>query len=219
MLNLEIEIKNKDYLILIAFLILFILMIGIKPVNAIDSSDWESVNVTNVTFKIPPGMEGGRLIETSYSKGNVFHFGIRSLENDRDLANSFGDESTSDDLIDAKEETLSNHYLVVLTTYVNVCKSNVTYVYLPINETIFVISFNGTEITPEIEEIINNTPESEMSKKEFYSKLEQSQKDYINARIDEESYTSYMRGYRQGESDEKSSSNVRYRYLPIYYAK
>ena len=63
--------------------LLFIsLIVSINCVNAVDSSDWKTVKINNVDFKLPPKYHGCKFNRDTYIVNNIFTFGIRCVDSD-----------------------------------------------------------------------------------------------------------------------------------------
>lgn len=63
--------------------LLFIsLIVSINCVNAVDSSDWKTVKINNVDFKLPPKYQEGKLNKGTYMINNIFTFDIRCVDSD-----------------------------------------------------------------------------------------------------------------------------------------
>ncbi|MCQ2964511.1 MAG: hypothetical protein MJ203_02980 [archaeon] len=200
---------NKKIIIGICLSII-ILSMSLNPIAATDSSDWKEINISGVNFKIPPKYADGKLVGNTYMLETVFDFSIASLNDNSSLKEIYGYESTIEELNDLKLKEVGGHDTVILHSYRSVCEHNVSYVFFAVGKNIFAISFNGDKITPEIEEIIKNTPKSKISKEILYKKLDKAQEDYVQEQMDyDEAYEyseSYREGYYDGAKDMKSHS-------------
>lgn len=200
---------NKKIIIGICLSII-ILSMSLNPIAATDSSDWKEINISGVNFKIPPKYANGNLVGNTYMLETVFDFSIASLNDNSSLKEIYGYESTIEELNDLELKEVGGHDTVILHSYRSVCEHNVSYVFFAVGKNIFAISFNGDKITPEIEEIIKNTPKSKISKEILYKKLDKAQEDYVQEQMDyDEAYEyseSYREGYYDGAKDMKSHS-------------
>lgn len=200
---------NKK-IILTFCLILVVLSLSLNPVTSVDSSNWSEININNVSFKIPPKYTGGELVSDTYLLENVFTFSIAALNDEEEIKDIYGYESTIEELNDLELKRIGGHDTVILHSYRSICEHNVSYIFFAIGKDIFAISFNESKISPEIKEIIKNTPESEISKEKLYEKLDKAQEDYIQEQIEyEEAYEyseAYRDGYYDGAKDMKSRS-------------
>lgn len=71
-------------------LLLIALIISVGCVNAVDSSNWKTVKVNDVDFKIPPKYQGGEIntARTNYHYNDLNTFGILCV--DDYLPSSYG---------------------------------------------------------------------------------------------------------------------------------
>jgi hypothetical protein len=56
--------------------------------------------------------------------------------------------------------------------------ANVSYLYFPVNESIYCICFKSDNLTPEISHIVETAPDYNMSSDTFYGLLDQAYEDY-----------------------------------------
>lgn len=205
--------------IIITILAISILIIGLSPVTGadnsnkgIDSSNWKEITINSIDFKIPPKYEGGSLYGennnyTDYILESVFNFSIASLTTESELKDIYGYESTIDELNDLELKRIAGHDLVILHSYRSVCEHDVVYLFYAIEDEIYAISYNGNNITPEIKEIIKNTPKSTMSKETLYKKLDKVQESYIQEQNDYDEVYAYSEAYNQGYLAGKNSKH------------
>lgn len=75
---------------LLLSLLLIALIISVGCVNAVDSSNWKTVKVNDVDFKIPPKYQGGEIntARTNYHYNDLNTFGILCV--DDYLPSSYG---------------------------------------------------------------------------------------------------------------------------------
>lgn len=198
--------------IITSILVILILSMGLSmslgSVSAIDSSNWNEVTINGIDFKIPPKYNGGELIGdegnyTTYMLETVFNFSISALNNEIDLVEVYGYESTIDELKNLSLKHIGGHDVVILHSYRSVCEHDVIYLFYGIGDEIYAISYNGTKITPEIKEIIKNTPKSNMTKNELYKKLDDAQASYVEKQIEYEEAYNYQEAYSAGKNSNK----------------
>ena len=157
-------------IILILLILAFIL-----PICAGDNS---TVTIAGVDFIIPEEYQGGDLSDTSYMKGSGYNFRILSLSNYKNLKFNFGSDSLNDGVLDIAESYVGGHAAAVIYSNISACKHEVVTIYFASGDNIFLVCYNGSEITPEIEKMIENTPASSMSDEIFYNKLADAQLEY-----------------------------------------
>lgn len=205
--------------IITSILVILILSMGLSmslnPVSAIDSSNWKEVTINGIDFKIPPKYNGGELIGednnyTTYMLETVFNFSISALNNQIDLVEVYGYESTIDELKNLSLKRIGGHDVVILHSYRSICEHDVIYLFYGIGDEIYAISYNGTKITPEIKEIIKNTPKSKMTKNELYKKLDDAQASYVEKQIEYEEAYYYQEAYSRKNSNKHDFDFVDY---------
>ncbi|OWT32424.1 hypothetical protein BGI41_07735 [Methanobrevibacter sp. 87.7] len=177
-------------------LIIFIICIlALNPIAATEnSSDWKTQKVENVNFKLAPQYENGELVNSKYyTIKNMFIFSIRYIDSDSFLKSSYGDDASSEDTHYIKNKNIKGHNSSIIYQERNIdgVKYNTTYIYFPIKDEIYCISYNGSNITQDIEEMIKNTPKQTMSEKKFYSKLTHATVSYEYSQREENSYNDY----------------------------
>ena len=163
--------------IIIFTIVLFFL---ISAVSAIDSSNWTTANVGYEEFKIPPKYEN------PYK--NDFHlyqydddidvFTVRYVNPAiMDLYPYFLEHST------AKKVNVSGRDAVHFTSYDRHDKANNSKLWFSAGEEFYYIAWRGTNITPNIEEIVNSSSPSKYTHEEFYDILNEEYKNYkiVNA--------------------------------------
>lgn len=168
-------------------LMVAIVLISIPHMYAIDTSDWDTVDVNNVNFKIPDRFSDGVFNEkgTCYSTGDPFDFLIFSLINYNNLKSMYGSSSTSTSLLDVEQRDISGHDAVILHKYNNYYDYEYLEVFFTTGTKIFRIHYNSSNVTSELEKIIESTPKSKMSEESFLNKLDNAQRDYIQEEIQE----------------------------------
>lgn len=97
--------------------------------------------MSGIDFQIPPQYDGGILKNNSYVYINPYNFRILSLDNYNNLRFNFGSDMLEGSVITTQETTIGNHPAYVIYSYINIANSNLTSIYLPIEDTIFVISY------------------------------------------------------------------------------
>ena len=156
-------------------ILLIIILAFVLPACAGDNS---TVDIDGVDFIIPEEYQGGDLSDTSYMKGSGFNFRILSLSSYKNLKFNFGSDSLNDDVLDITERYVGGHAAVVIYSNISSCEHEVITIYFATGDTIYLVCYNGSEVTPEIEKMIENTPASSMSDETFYNKLADAQLEY-----------------------------------------
>lgn len=165
-----------------------ILMLVLAPISVAS----ENVTVNGVTFEIPDQYSPGRSSDSSYVHTNVFTFAIRALDSTQFLVDAYGDEasnknSSRDDL------TIGTHDVVHIVNYVSVAGHRVSYAFFACGDVIYCISWEGSEMSPEIEDMIRNSPDSNYTYYEFHDVLNQAETQYLeDLAAEEQEYEEYL---------------------------
>ena len=160
----------KKILILILLLFIFI-----NASNAIDSSNWTTAKVGYEEFKIPPQYENP--YESSfdmYEYGeDIDEFTIRYV-NPRimSLFGYFIDNNHFENV------NVSGRDAIHFTSFDRYDKQNNSKLWFSSGEDFYYITWRGSEITPEIEEIVKSSSPSKYSHDEFYSILNEEYNNY-----------------------------------------
>ena len=179
-------IKRK-YLII--FTIIIISILTLNSISAVEnSSNWKNEKVGNVNFKIPPQYENGELVNKNYyTVKNMFVFSIRYINSTSFLESSYGDDANSENTIYIKNKNIKGHNSSIIYQKQNIdgVIYNTTYIYFPIKDEIYCISYDNKNLTPEIEEMIKNTAKQTISDDKFYSKLTHAKLSYADSQKEE----------------------------------
>lgn len=158
--------------IIIFILALFVL---INAASAVDSSNWTSATVGYQEFVIPPEYENPHQSDFNmYEYGeDIDEFTIRYV-NPRimSLYGYFIETSNY------KKVNVAGHDAVHFTSHDRFDDADNSKLWFSAGDDFYYIAWRGTEITPEIEEIVENTNASNYSHDEFYSTLDREYKDY-----------------------------------------
>ena len=163
--------------------------------NADDSSTWKKVIVGDTQFRIPPKYEKAILSSSTYLViDNVYTFAIRDIDSYEFLKDSYGDDATSKYTVYDENKTISDHPAAIIYQEVSINQMDgtgyktydVVEVYFQTGDSIYCISYNGTKVTSDVEEMIKHTPKPSDSSDMFYEKLGRARDNYIKE-YDEES--------------------------------
>ena len=163
--------------------------------DASDSSTWRQVSVGDTQFRIPPKYDNATLESDTYLViDNVYTFAIRDIDSYEFLKDSYGDDSSSKYTIYDENKTISGHPAAIIYQEVSINQMDgtgyktydVVEVYFQTGDSIYCISYNGTKLTSDVEEMIKHTPKPNDSNDLFYGKLERARDNYIQE-YDEES--------------------------------
>lgn len=145
---------KRIFLMLIFFLL-------ISPLSAVE--------IRGVDFEIPDKYSGGELKSYGYIFNNEDTFSILCIDF---LMPTKFDEWNIESL-SSENITVGSHEAV---HYVN--KKNISHLIFSVGDSIFCISWNSSKITPEIEKLVNDSPNSNLTSQQFHSKLENELAEY-----------------------------------------
>ena len=152
--------------------------ISLNTIQAVDSSNWKTQRVGDVDFKIAPEFDNAQAYNNDiYYRTNVSDFSLRKM-NDSLLEINYASDICSGNLIKMENKTLANHSTVILYVKSN-SKDNMTAIYFTSRHSIYCLTFNGTNISPNVKEMIKNSPESTLSDKSFHDQLNEVLTNYI----------------------------------------
>lgn len=117
-------------------LLLIALIISIGCANAVDSSNWKTVKINDVDFKIPPKYQGGDINNdhTNYHYNDLNTFGILCI--DDYIASSYGCWHN----FKGKNLTIGSHDVAYFYQYNNFAKHDVSHAYFSSGDSIYCIS-------------------------------------------------------------------------------
>lgn len=157
--------------------LLIILSLTILLLSCVHAND-STIEINNVTFKLPEKYQGGEINNNKYTLDNIFT--IRCI--DDNIAKAIGlwasEKESQNDL------NIANHpvrHFVQYNPYVN---GNHSHAYFASGESIYEISWIGSEINKDVKKLIENTPKSKINKNTFYKTLNESVQTYKQERID-----------------------------------
>lgn len=164
-----------------------------------DSSTWRQATVGDTQFRIPPKYDKATLKSNTYLViDNIYTFAIRDIDTYQFLKDSYGYDSSSSYTVYEENKTISGHPAAIIYQEVQINQMNgegyknyeVVEVYFQTGDSIYCISYNGTKLTSDVEEMIKHTPKPDDSADLFYDKLERAQDNYVQE--DDERSEDYM---------------------------
>lgn len=140
-------------------------------------SQVSAVEIRGVDFEIPDEYSGGDLKSYGYIYNDENTFSILCMDYLMQKYAEWAYESSFSENI-----TIGSHDAV---HYVD--NRNVSHLIFSVGDSIFCISWNSSEITPEIEKLVYDSPDSNLTSSQFYSKLENELVEYeMDREIEEE---------------------------------
>lgn len=184
----------------IIFFIMIFLLIG-----SVCASDFSKVTLNGVEFEIPIQYSNGDLQDTKYVYKDYRTFAILCVD-DYIISNYGGNY----DIAELKQDlNVNNRPVKLLTTYNKYIDKNVSYLYFPVNDSVYCICFQGNNINGDISHIVESAPKSDMSSDTFYGLLDEVVKEhqnrkYLDAVSDNDNYN-----YVSQKNQHKDNSNNR----------
>lgn len=184
----------------IIFFIMIFLLIG-----SVCASDFSKVTLNGVEFEIPIQYSNGDLQDTKYVYKDYRTFAILCVD-DYIISNYGGNY----DIAELKQDlNVNNRPVKLLTTYNKYIDKNVSYLYFPVNDSVYCICFQGNNINGDIFHIVESAPKSDMSSDTFYGLLDEVVKEhqnrkYLDAVSDNDNYN-----YVSQKNQHKDNSNNR----------
>lgn len=191
---------NRYFIIFI-----FVLLFSITAIAAEDSSNWEKVSISGNEFRIPPEYGGGSLSDGKYQINNWNTFAILCVDNY--LANNYGYVYSSCSY--SEMLTIEGHPAYYFCGYNSYEKTNLSRIYFACGESIYCISYKGSNLSSNINEIVATSPASSISSSDFYSILDEALDEYnYQKELDENTYYQ-QQSYSSNDHYNKGSSFVK----------
>ena len=185
---------------IIFFLVIFLL------IGCVYASDFSKVTVNGVEFEIPSQYSNGNLQNTKYVYNDYRTFAILCV--DDYIVSNYGGNYNIAEL--KQDSTIDNHPVKLLTTYNKYINKNVSYLYFPVNNSIYCICFQGNSIDEDISHIVKSAPGSNMSSDTFYGILDEVVKEHENLKyLDALSDNDYNYVLQKNNPHKDNSNNNR----------
>ncbi|MBE6504519.1 MAG: hypothetical protein E7Z73_02070 [Methanobrevibacter millerae] len=151
-------------------IILFILVFLL--IGCVYASDFSKVTVNRVDFEIPSEYSSGDTMRGKYVYKDIRTFAI--LCEDDYLVNGYG--GYYDIVDDSWDLSIDGRPARVLTMFNNYIDKNVSYLYFPVNRSVYCICYQGNDVNESISHIVESAPGSSMSSDTFYGLLDEAYK-------------------------------------------
>ena len=151
-------------------IILFILVFLL--IGCVYASDFSKVTVNRVDFEIPNEYSSGDTMKGKYVYNDLRTFAILCVD-DYIVANYGGFYDIADDSSDL---SIDGRPARLLTMYNNYIDKNVSYLYFPVNRSVYCICYQGNDVNESISHIVESASSSEMSSDTFYGLLDETYK-------------------------------------------
>ncbi|MBR6993933.1 MAG: hypothetical protein IKH85_07650 [Methanobrevibacter sp.] len=151
---------------ILIILILSILLLGFVHAKS------DSVEIDNVTFKIPPKYQGGEFKYGYYRLDNKFS--IRCV--DDNIPKAIGLWTAEQDF--GEDISVGKHPVRHFYQYNTYVEGNDSHAYFASGKSVYEISWVGEKIDKDIKQLIKSTPPSKISNDDFYDLLDVSYEIY-----------------------------------------
>lgn len=153
----------------IVLLLLVFLLLG-----SVYASDFSTVTVEGVDFEIPSQYSGGNAKDNKYVFKDLRTFAIMCV--DDYIVSNYGGYA---DICDNKQQlSIDGRPCMLLSMYNKYIKTDVSYLYFPVNQSVYCICFQANNVTSDISHIVESAPGSDLSADEFYLLLDESVKEH-----------------------------------------
>lgn len=160
-----------------------------------------TVEINDVSFKIPSKYQGGELKNDKYKLDN--NFSIECI--DDNIPNSIGLWAREKDF--SQDLNIENHPVRHFCQYNKYVNGNHSHAYFASGNSIYEIAWVGEEITSDIEKLIKNTPSSKIDDDSFYNLLDESVDIYKKGKIEQDKLDAeynYMEAMHQSQLRQKA---------------
>lgn len=174
-----------------------------------------TVTINDVEFKLPSEYQGGKMTNGNYKLENIFSI---CCIND-DVAKFIGLWATENDF--SEDVIIADHPVRHYCSYNEYVHGNMSHAYFASEDSIYEIKWTGEEITPDIEKLIKNTPESKIDSDVFYNTLDESidmYKEQKIVKLNQDAEYNYMEAKHQSQSDQQDShDNTKFNRILLTY--
>ncbi len=149
----------------VIFLFLLLFSLFIATISA--------VTVNDIEFNIPKEYQGGENKTNGYQLENIF--GIFCIDDNKPQTIGFwaGESEYSENL------EIGNHPVRYYYSYNEYVNDNMSHAFFASGNSFYEIFWVGNEISPDIEKLIKDTPDSNIDSESFYSSVDDSIDIYI----------------------------------------
>ena len=158
-----------------------------------------AVTVNGVDFNLTKEYLGGENKTDGYQVNNTF--GIFCIDDMMPQKIGFWDRESdySEDL------EIGNHPVRYYYSYNKYVSDNMSHAYFTSGDSFYEIFWVGNNITPDIEKLIRNTPDSKIDSDSFYSIVNESIDTYVQSRNERLNYDSQYNYYESRSSQQDNS--------------
>lgn len=182
----------------IIFISLIFLIIG-----CVYAEDFSKVTVNGNEFEIPNQYSLGDKQKNGYVYHDLRTFAILCVD-DYIISNYGGYYKISDSVSDLSIDSRPARLLTVYNTYIS---KNVSYLYFPVNQSVYCICFQGNDVNASISHIVESAPASDMTSDSFYGILSEAYEQYEDRAYLDRVSTDYSNSVSQKNQHDTHSNN------------
>lgn len=187
------------YLMKKVILILFIFLL----MGSVCAGDFSNVSVKGVDFEIPQQYAQGTAEKNRYVYHDLRTFAVLCVD-DYIVSNYGGYYGICDS---SNYLTIGDRPAMLLTMYNNYINKNVSYLYFPVNQSIFCICFQGNNVDENISHIVESAPESGMTSDAFYGILKEAYDEHQNRKY-QDTLTNYYSDYNNNQHQNSKNDQL-----------
>lgn len=146
----------------------------ISSVCAVDSSNWTEESINGHVFKIPPQYLGGKVNANSYTIESWNNFAILCIDNY--IANNYGFEAS--EYGPGEDLDINGHPASYFVGYNKYEKTDLSRIYFPVGNSIYCISWQSSNLTDDIREMVAASDSPSISSSAFYDRLDEALEEY-----------------------------------------
>lgn len=182
----------------IIFIALIFLLIG-----CVYAEDFSKVNVNGNEFEIPSQYSLGDKQKNAYVYHDLRTFAILCVD-DYIISNYGGNYKISDS---ARDLSIDGRPVKLLTMYNTYISKDVSYLYFPVNQSVYCICYQGNDVNASISHIVESAPASDITSDSFYGILNEAYKQHEDRAYLDRVSTDYSSSVSQKNQHDTYSDN------------
>lgn len=193
--------------------IFIILTVGLLIMGCAYASN-SHVNINGIDFELPEKYQGGEEKNRGYELDNVFS--IRCI--DDNPINAIGLWAAEKDF--SEDSNIAGHPVRHYFQYNQYVNGNHSHAYFASGESVYEISWTGSQIDRDIEKLIKNTPKSKIDDDAFYGALDKSVDIYKEVKKDQlnkDSEYNYLEAKYNSQVNQQKPDDTRLKEILLTY--
>ena len=193
--------------------IFIILSIGLLIMGCAYASN-SHVNINGIDFELPEKYQGGEEKNRGYELDNVFS--IRCI--DDNPINAIGLWAAEKDF--SEDSNIAGHPVRHYCQYNQYVNGNHSHAYFASGESVYEISWTGSQIDADIEKLIKNTPKSKIDDDAFYGALDKSvhiYKELKKDQLNKDSEYNYLEAKYNSQVNQQKPDDTRLKEILLTY--